>query len=354
MKSLKLLTPLETPELSFTNRVFMAPMTRSRAPERVPTALMKDYYAQRASAGLIFSEATQISLEGVGYISTPGIHTEEQIREWRKVTDAVHQHGGVIFCQLWHVGRASHPDFHGGKLPVGPSAIPFDGQVFTPEGMKDTVAPRALTLEEIARTIEDFRRAAEAAKIAAFDGVEIHGASGYLPAQFLEDGTNQRTDIYGGSPENRARFLLEATDAAISVWGADRVSVRLWPRFTYNGMSDSDPEKTYLYVVEQLEKRRLGILHFVEVPPLDGVRPLAPAVRQAFSQVLVLNFGYDKESAEAAISEDCTDAVSFASLFLANPDLPKRFELNTDLNAPDRTTFYGGNEKGYTDYPCLT
>ena len=354
MKSLKLLTPLETPELSFANRVFMAPMTRSRAPERVPTALMKDYYAQRASAGLIFSEATQISLEGVGYISTPGIHTEEQIREWRKVTDAVHQHGGVIFCQLWHVGRASHPDFHGGKLPVAPSAIPFEGQVFTPEGMKDTVTPRALSLEEIARTIEDFRKAAEAAKIAGFDGVEIHGASGYLPAQFLEDGTNQRTDIYGGSLENRARFLLEATDAAINVWGADRVSVRLWPRFTYNGMSDSDPEKTYLYVVEQLEKRRLGILHFVEFPPLDGVKPLAPAVRQAFSRVLVLNFGYDKESAEAAISEGRTDAVSFASLFLANPDLPKRFELNADFNAPDRTTFYGGNEKGYTDYPRLT
>jgi N-ethylmaleimide reductase len=354
MKPLKLLTPLKTPELNFTNRVFMAPMTRSRAPERAPTELMKEYYAQRASAGLIFSEATQVSLEGVGYISTPGIHTEEQIHEWRQVTDAVHQHGGLIFCQLWHVGRASHPDFHGGKLPVAPSAISFKGQAFTAQGMKDTVTPRALSLEEVKRTIEDFGKAAQAAKAAGFDGVEIHGASGYLPAQFLEDGSNQRTDIYGGSLENRARFLLEVTDAAISVWGAGRVSVRLWPRFPYNGMSDSDPEKTYLHAVEQLEKRKLGMLHFVElVQQSDGVKPLAPAVRKAFSRVLVLNFGYDKETAEAAISEGRADAVSFGSLFLANPDLPNRFELNAGLNAPDRTTFYGGTEKGYTDYPRL-
>jgi N-ethylmaleimide reductase len=354
MKPLKLLTPLKTPELNFKNRVFMAPMTRSRVPERAPTELMKEYYAQRASAGLIFSEATQISLEGVGYIATPGIHTEEQIQGWGTVTDAVHQNGGLIFCQLWHVGRASHPDFHGGKLPVAPSAIPFKGQAFTPQGMKDTVTPRALTLEEVKRTVEDFRKAAQAAKRAGFDGVEIHGASGYLPAQFLEDGSNQRTDIYGGSLENRARFLLEVTDAAISVWGAGRVSVRLWPRFTYNGMSDSDPEKTYLYAVEQLEKRKLGVLHFVEMPQQsEGVKPLAPAVRKTFSRVLVLNFGYDKETGEAAISEGRADAVSFGSLFLANPDLPKRFELNAGFNAPDRATFYGGTEKGYTDYPPL-
>ena len=354
MKPLSLLTPLKTPELNFKNRVFMAPMTRARAPERAPTELMTEYYAQRASAGLIFSEATQINLEGVGYISTPGIHTEEQIHGWRKVTDAVHQRGGLIFCQLWHVGRASHPDFHEGKLPVAPSALPFNGQVFTPHGLKDTVTPRALSLEEVKRTIQDFRKAAQAAKGAGFDGVEVHGASGYLPAQFLEDGTNQRTDIYGGSLENRARFLLEATDAAISVWGAARVSVRLWPRFTYNGMSDSDPEKTYLYAVEQLEKRKLGILHFVEMAQQpEGVKPLAPAVRKTFSRVLVLNFRYNKETAETAISEGRADAVSFGSLFLANPDLPKRFELDAGFNAPDQTTFYGGTEKGYTDYSSL-
>ena len=354
MSTLRLLSRLNNGQLEFKNRIFMAPMTRSRAATQVPTDMMAEYYSQRASAGLIFTEGTQISPEGVGYISTPGIHTKEQIEGWKKTTSAVHAKGGIIFAQLWHVGRVSHPDFHGGSLPVAPSAIAFKGQAFTPQGPKDTVTPRALTIEEIKGTVEDFRKAAVSAKVAGFDGVEIHGANGYLPAQFLEDGSNQRTDIYGGSTENRARFLLEATDAAISVWGPERVSVRLSPRNPFNGMNDSDPEKTYLYVVEQLEKRRLGILHFMEMAQLpDGVTPLLPEVRQKFSGLIVLNAGYNKETAEAAISDGHADAVSFGSLFLANPDLPKRFELNSGLNPPDHATFYGGTEKGYTDYPAV-
>jgi len=354
MSAPKLLSRLNNGQFAFKNRVFMAPMTRSRAPQQVPTDLMAEYYSQRSSAGLIFTEGTQISPEGVGYISTPGIHTTEQIEGWKKTTSAVHARGGVIFAQLWHVGRVSHPDFHGGNLPVAPSAIAFKGQAFTPQGPKDTVTPRALTVEEVKNTVEDFRRAAEAAKLAGFDGVEIHGANGYLPAQFLEDGSNRRTDIYGGALENRARFLLEATDMAIRVWGPERVSVRLSPRNPFNSMSDSDPEKTYLYVVEQLEKRRLGILHFMEMVQLpEGVRPLAPHARKKFTGILVLNAGYNQATAEAAISEGRADAVSFGSLFLANPDLPKRFELNAGFNPPDHATFYGGSEKGYTDYPAV-
>lgn len=354
MTTLKLLSPLKYGSLEFKNRVFMAPMTRSRAPQQVPTELMQDYYAQRASAGLIFSEGAQISPQGVGYISTPGIHNEEQIRGWKKITEMVHRNGGLIFNQLWHVGRASHPDFHGGQLPVAPSAIPFTGQAFTPEGPKETVTPRALSTDEVKAVIEDFRKAAEAAKLAGFDGVEIHGANGYLPAQFLEDGSNQRTDIYGGTVENRARFLLEITDAVISVWGPERISVRLSPRNPYNGMSDSNPESTYLYVVQELEKRKLGILHLMEGPQLpDGVEPLAPKIRKIFSGILIINYGYDKNSAENVLAQGGADAVAFGSLFIANPDLPERFATNAPLAIPDRSTFYGGGIEGYTDYPKL-
>lgn len=355
MKELNILSPLETQDLTFKNRVFMAPMTRSRAPEQVPTDLMATYYSQRSSAGLIISEGTQVSLEGIGYISTPGIHTEEQVKGWQKVTEAVHQNGGLIFCQLWHVGRVSHPEFHNGKLPVAPSAIAFKGQVFTQNGPQETVTPRALNLEEIKRTVEDFQNAAKLAKDAGFDGVEIHSANGYLPAQFLEDGSNQRTDMYGGSLENRTRFLLEITDAAIKIWGTSRVSVRLSPRNPLNGMSDSNPEKTYSYVIEQLEKQKLGILHFMESIQLpNGVEPLLPKIRKLFSRTLIINSGYNKETAEIAIKLAKSDAVSFGSLFLANPDLPKRFELDASMNTSDRSTFYGGTAKGYTDYPFLS
>jgi len=354
MNNSKLLSPLKHGPLDFKNRVFMAPMTRSRAPEQVPTDLMVEYYAQRASAGLIFTEGTQISSAGVGYVFTPGIHTPEQIIGWKKITASVHQHGGLIFCQLWHVGRVSHPDFHQGNLPVAPSAIAFKGQAYTVNGPKDVVTPRPLTLEEVKSTVADFKTAALAAKEAGFDGVEIHGANGYLPAQFLEDGSNQRTDQYGGAIENRARFMLEITDAAISVYGAEKVSVRLSPRNPYNGMSDSSPEETYLFVIEQLEKRKLGILHFMEPAQLPaGVKPLAPAVRKIFSGLLILNSGYDQASAEAVISSGLADAVSFGTLFIANPDLPERFDKKAPLASPDRATMYGGQVKGYTDYPKM-
>ncbi|CAM4433620.1 MAG: N-ethylmaleimide reductase [Legionellaceae bacterium] len=352
--SSNILEKLPHGSLEFKNRVFMAPMTRSRAPAQIPTELMKEYYSQRSSAGLIFSEGTQISPEGIGYIATPGIYTEEQINGWKKITQAVHDKNGLIFCQLWHVGRVSHPDFHNGKLPVAPSDISFTGQAFTMEGPKDVVKPRALTFEEIKNTIADFKKAAQSAKLAGFDGVEIHAANGYLPAQFLEDGSNQRTDIYGGSLENRTRFILEVTDAAISIWGADRVSVRLSPRNPYNGMSDTNPEETYLYLIKKLEERNLGILHFMEPVQLpEGVKPLAPKVRKIFSGILVLNMGYDKETAEEAISKEAADAVSFASLFISNPDLPEKFAKDATLVAPDKATFYGGGAKGYTDYSFL-
>ena len=351
----KLLSPFKHGPFDFKNRVFMAPMTRSRAPQRVPNDLMVQYYSQRASAGLIISEGTQVSAQGIGYVFTPGIHTDEQIQGWQQVTQAVHQAGGLMFAQLWHVGRVSHPAFHGGKLPLAPSAISFHGQVYTESGPQDTVTPREMTLADIEQAIAQFKAGAEAAKAAGFDGVEIHGAFGYLPAQFLEDGSNRRTDQYGGSIENRARFLLEVTDAVMDVWGPDRVSVRLSPRIPYNGMSDSQPEQTYLYVVEQLEKRKLGILHFMEPAQLPaGVTALLPRVRQAFSGLLLINTGYDQQTASTAVETGGADAVSFGTLFLANPDLPERFKHRASLNQPDRATMYGGHAQGYVDYPMLT
>ena len=354
MTTSKLLSQLKHGKLEFKNRVFMAPMTRSRAPKQIPTELMIDYYAQRASAGLIFTEGSQISSEGVGYVFTPGIHGTEQIEGWKKITTAVHQNGGLIFCQLWHVGRVSHPDFHHGNLPVAPSAISFKGQSYTLNGPKDVVTPRSLTVDEIKSTIIDFKNAALAAMEAGFDGVEIHCANGYLPAQFLEDGSNQRSDEYGGTLKNRARFILEITDAVISVWESERVSVRLSPRNPFNGMSDSRPEDTYLFLVEELEKRKLGILHFMEPAKLpQDVEPLAPKVRKIFSGLLVLNMGHDQESAEALILSGGADAISFGTLFISNPDLPERFMKKAPLASPDQATMYGGSAKGYTDYPTL-
>lgn len=354
MKTKTLLQPFAMGTLKFKNRVFMAPMTRSRATEQKPNSLMLEYYSQRVSAGLIFTEATQVSPQGVGYIFTPGIHTKEQAEGWEAITKEVHSKGGSIYLQLWHVGRVSHPDFQGGNLPVAPSAISFSGQAYTLSGPKDVVTPRALEKHEINSIIEDFKYSAQLAKNAGFDGVEIHGANGYLPAQFLEDGSNKRTDEYGGSLQNRARFLIDLTKAVISVWGSERVSVRLSPRNPFNGMSDTDPEKTYLYVIEELEKLKLGMLHFIEPAQLpNGVESLALKVRKIFSGIFVLNAGYDQQTAETLISEGRADAVSFGTLFIANPDLPERFEKCFQLVDPDRNTMYGGSEKGYTDYPQM-
>jgi N-ethylmaleimide reductase len=354
MGNFKLLTPLNNEELTFRNRVFMAPMTRGRSKDQVANELTATYYAQRASAGLIFTEGTQISAQAVGWTNTPGIYTPEQIAGWKKVTQAVHEAGGLIFAQLWHTGRASHPDFHGGELPVAPSSVPFNSQAFTPEGIKPSVTPRELTIDEIKSTIADYEKAAQAAKDAGFDGVEIHGANGYLPAQFLEDGSNKRTDEYGGTIEKRARFLLEATDAAIRVFGPARISVRLSPRIPYNDMGDSNLEQTYMYAVEALESRNVGILHFMEPETLpEGAKPLAPGARQRFTGIFVLNVGYDRKSAEQALQTGLADAVTFGTLFISNPDLPERFFLDAPLATADASTFYSGSEEGYTDYPPL-
>jgi N-ethylmaleimide reductase len=350
----KLFSQLTVGQLTFKNRIFMAPMTRSRALGYIPDDLMAEYYSQRASAGLIITEGSQVSEQGIGYTDTPGIHNDQQVQGWKKVTDAVHEKGGLIFCQLWHVGRASHPDFLNGNLPVAPSAIPFKVEIHTPSGPKTSVTPRELTLEEIQKIIGDHKNAALMAKKAGFDGVEIHGANGYLPAQFLEDGSNHRNDIYGGNVENRSRFLLAITEVAIDVWGKERVSVHLSPRNPFMGMKDSEPEKTYLSLVKALEERKLGILHLVEAVQLpEGVKPLAPAIRKAFSGTLILNTGYTQSTAEEALESGRADAISFGILFLANPDLPERFKLKAKLNPPDKKTFYGGGAQGFTDYPKL-
>lgn len=352
-----LFTPITIGPLKLPNRVFMAPMTRNRAPDNVPTPLMATYYAQRAEAGLIISEATQISDQGIGYPATPGIHTEAQVAGWRGVTDAVHRRGGHIFCQLWHVGRISHPDFHGGEPPVAPSAIRPQGQAFTGEGLKDFVTPRALEPDEIAGIVADYAHAAECARRAGFDGVEIHAANGYLIDQFLRDGSNQRTDAYGGSLENRTRFLLEVTGAVCDAWEAGRVGVRLSPLNPFNDMRDSNPEATFSYAVAQLNRFGLGYLHVTELgketPAAAGPAFELGVLRRTWRGVYVTNGGYDRDSADAAIREGRADAVAFATLFLANPDLVTRFRQNAPLNEPDPATFYGGDAQGYTDYPFL-
>lgn len=356
--SIHLLSPIKIGPYVLPNRIVMAPLTRNRAPGNVPTALMAAYYAQRATAGLIITEATQISPLGIGYPQTPGIHNEEQVAGWKKITEAVHAAKGLIFLQLWHVGRISHPDYHQGKLPVAPSAIAPKGEAVTPNGMKPFVTPRALEIAEIQEIVEQYRRAAENALAAGFDGVEIHSANGYLPDQFLRDGTNKRSDRYGGTPENRALFLLEVTEAVLSVWGADRVGIRLSPSGTFNDMSDSAPENIYVYLLGQLNRFGLAYLHIVDA--LDGdIRHGAKVVdlsvlRGAYNGNIIVCGGYDKRRAEQVIGQGLTDAVAFGQLYIANPDLVERFQHDAPLNEPEPATFYGGTEKGYTDYPFLT
>ena len=348
-----LFTPITIGPHTLANRMVMAPMTRNRAGEgNVPQEMNIIYYTQRASAGLIVTEGSQVSPQGVGYPLTPGIHTDAQVEGWRKVTDAVHQKGGLIFLQLWHVGRVSHPSFHDGELPVAPSALKPEGEVFTYEGPKPFETPRALEREEIPGIVEDFRRGAKNAMAAGFDGVEIHGANGYLVDQFLRDGTNQRTDAYGGSLENRTRFLLEVTQAVTEVWGGNRVGVRLSPAGGFNTMSDSDPQATFEYAADALNRFGLAYLHGVEtlesVDSFDFIR-----FRGKFKGPYIANSGYDRDRAGAAIREGRADMVAFGKLFIANPDLPKRFAEEAPLNVPDPATFYGGTEGGYIDYPPL-
>ena len=348
-----LFLPYELGDLALTNRLVMAPMTRSRAVDgNVPNPMAATYYLQRASAGLIVTEATQVSPQGVGYIRTPGIHSAAQIAAWKKVTDAVHGAGGRIFAQLWHVGRISHPDFHGGDLPVAPSAIAAQGTVFTAQGPKPMVTPRALATSEIPGIVEQFRAGAENAKQAGFDGVELHGANGYLLDQFTRDGTNQRTDQYGGSVENRARLPLEVVDAVVGVWGPARVGYRISPNGAFNAMADSDPVRTFSHLVDALNWRGIGYLHVVD-PVADGARRISPVLRRIFDGAYIVNGGFDLAAANAAIARGEADLVAFGTPFLANPDLPERFRRGVPLNAADQATFYMGEAKGYIDYPGL-
>jgi len=355
-----LFTPYKLGDLELKNRFVLAPMTRSRAlvDGNVPNPLAIDYYVQRASAGLLITEATQVSPQGVGYIRTPGMHSPEQVEGWKKVTAAVHAAGGRIYAQLWHVGRVSHPDFHGGELPVAPSAIGVDMEVFTYKGKTRTVTPRALETRELPGIVEQFRRAAENALAAGFDGVELHGSNGYLLDQFLRDSTNQRTDEYGGSIENRARFPLEVARAVAGVWGAKRVGYRLSPQpFPYAGMSDSTPAETFTYMARELNKLGLGYIHVTEavsgktIPSAE--QRITPKLREVFRGTVIANGGYDAAAGEAVLARGEADLVAYGVPFLANPDLPERFRHQSPLNPPDFNTFYAGEEKGYTDYPAL-
>ena len=359
MSSVDLFSPLRLGALDLPNRVVMAPMTRNRAgPGNVPTALNATYYAQRAGAGLIVSEATQVSPQGVGYPGTPGIHSAEQTAGWKLVTDAVHGAGGRIFLQLWHVGRISHPALQpGGALPVAPSAIAPTGQAWTTNGMEAFVTPRALETDEIPGIVEDFRRGARNAREAGFDGVELHGANGYLIDQFLRDSTNKRTDRYGGSASNRARFLIEVMEALIGEWGGDRVGVRLSPTNPYNDIADSNPAATFSTAARELNRLGIAYLHIVEPGPGDpvaaGEMPDIGFFRKIWRGPLIANKGYDLERANAVLRNGDADLVSFAALYLANPDLDQRLRRGGPFNLPDRKTFYGGAAKGYTDYPAL-
>lgn len=353
-----LFQPYKLGSLSLANRFVMAPLTRNRAGAGlVPSEFAATYYAQRASAGLIITEATQISPQAQGYQDTPGLYTQAQINGWRKVTDAVHAKGGKIFVQLWHVGRISHVDLQpNGAAPVAPSAIRAETKVFVNNGFADTSEPRALALDEIPVIIEDFRQAAANAMKAGFDGVEVHGANGYLLEQFLKDGANQRTDSYGGSVENRARLLLEVTAAVIKEIGAERTGVRISPVSPANAISISNPQEQYDYVVDELNKLGIVYLHVVE-GATGGPRDIAPfdygSLRQRFKNTYMANNGYNTELASAHLAEGKADLFALGRPFISNPDLVERLKTGAALNALDGTTLYGGGAKGYTDYPTL-
>jgi N-ethylmaleimide reductase len=352
-----LFTPIQLGPHTLPNRLVMAPMTRSRAGEgNVPSDLAVTYYEQRASAGLIVTEGTQVSPQGMGYMGTPGIHSDAQLDGWRKVTAAVHAKGGRIFAQLWHVGRISHPALQpDGALPVAPSAIAAEGHTYTATGPQDHGTPRALELDEIPGVVAQFAHGARVALAAGFDGVEIHGANGYLIDQFLRDGTNHRTDSYGGPIENRARFLVEVTTAVANVWGADRVGMRLSPLGAFNTMSDSNPMATFGYAAAALDRFGLAYLHAAMLPgALDATSPdhaMVRLLREKFHGPLILNGGYGRDTGNAALAAGLADLISFGVPFLANPDLPERFAENAPLNNPKPDTFYMGGASGYIDYP---
>ena len=350
-----LFDPLQVGDLLLPNRIIFAPLTRCRASEgHMPNALMAEHYAQRASAGLILSEATPVDPMGVGYHGVPGIWSDEQVSGWKMSTEAVHARGGLIFMQLWHVGRISDPDLLGGRLPVAPSAIAARGHVSLLRPKRDYGTPRALEIDEIPAVVEAFRKGAENAKKAGFDGIELHGANGYLLDQFLQDSSNKRSDRYGGTIENRARLMLEITDAVISVWGADRVGMHLAPRCDNNSIGDSDPPATFGYVAEQLAKRRIA---FIFTREFLGADSISPELKKRFGGVLIANEGFNRETAQQVLDAGKADAVSFGKLFISNPDLPRRLQLNAALNPFDMKTFFGHGmadpRVGYVDYPSL-
>ena len=356
---MSLLSEYKLGELTLRNRMVMAPMTRCRAiAGNVPGPLTVTYYNQRASAGLIITEGSQVSPMGVGFNRTPGIYSPEQVAGWKKVTASVHQAGGKIFLQLWHVGRMSHTDYLGGELPVAPSALPVGEEIHTPLGKKMIPVPHALSSGEIHDIVRQFGHAAKNAKNAGFDGVEIHGANGYLLDQFLRDGSNRRTDEFGGSLTNRMRFPLEVVKAVLQEWDPRRVGYRMSPHFTIHGMSDHDPVGTFSGLATELDRMGIGYIHLIEavggrMGRTDPNARLAPLIRSKFDGTLMLNGGYDARSGTEVIESGLADLVSFGVLFLANPDLPARFERNMLLNTEDSSTFYSGEEKGYTDYPVL-
>ena len=346
--------------LHLPNRMVMSPMTRTRATEDdVATDLAREYYVQRASAGLIITECTQVSDQAHGIIRAPGIHRADQVEAWRHVVDGVHAAGGRIYCQIWHCGRVAHPDMRGGELPVAPSPIPATGDFFLPSGRVDFPVPRELRIDEIPSIVEDFAQATRNARKAGFDGVELHGANGYLQDQFLQDGSNQRTDAYGGTVENRARLMLETTTAMINAWSADRVGVRLSPSSVLYGMHNSDDHATFGYVIRALDALKVGYLHLCEpnAKALESGQLQIEHVAQTFRPMttvpIIINGGFDKAKANAVLVGRQADLVSFGVPYLANPDLLERFRTDAPLNKPDSTTFYGIGPKGYTDYPAL-
>jgi N-ethylmaleimide reductase len=345
--------PITLGPIRLRNRIVMAPMTRNRADTRdAPWSLNVEYYAQRASAGLIVTEASQISPQGKGYPGTPGIYSEQQIAGWRRITEAVHRRGGRIFLQLWHVGRISHPSLQpGGGLPVAPSPVRPAGQAMAAEGTQDFVTPRALGIDEIAGIVADFGRAALNARRAGFDGVELHAANGYLLDQFLRDSTNRRSDRYGGSIENRMRLLLEVVDGIAEVWDPARLGVRLSPTSTFNDIRDSNPQLSFGFAAAELGRRKLAYLHLSQTGD-DGSFDWA-TLRRVFAGRVILNGGYDPTRAQAAVAGSAADMIAFGVPFIANPDLVERIRRGKALGLANRATFYGGDHRGYTDYPSL-
>ena len=346
-----LFDPIQLGDLHLPNRIFMAPLTRLRAtPDHIPTPIMVDYYTQRATAGFIISEATPIDPMGVGYANVPGLWSQQQVEAWKPITAAVHKAGGYIYSQIWHVGRISDPEFLNGKLPVAPSAIAAAGTVSLLRPQRPFVTPRALETGEIKGIIEAFRRGAQNAQAAGFDGVELHGANGYLLDQFLQDGSNQRTDEYGGPIENRARLMLECADAAISVFGPARVGMHLAPRGDLHGISDSNPEATFTYVARELGKRNIA---FIAAREHVGPDSIGRCLKEIFGGTFVANEAIDQHTGQQLLDEGKADAVAFGKLFIANPDLPARFAKGCPLNRPNAATFYAPGPEGYTDYPAL-